>query len=230
MFWSSGYKLTIPPENIVKERAIICVSWLVFGQKKVHTLTWDAKQNDRELIAEFIEVLNGCRFSIAHNGDRFDMPWLRSRAMKHGLPMWPKYVTVDTLKAVRRLAYMNSNRLDYLGEFFGLGRKQKVGFDLWRRVLLDNDEASLAEMVRYNKQDVRLLSDVYEKLRQYAPSPDSISGSVLECPHCASSDMRIKDRRLTAAGSERICLQCNGCGQYHTVAGSRYDKAKRDAA
>ncbi len=230
MFWSSGYKLTIPPENIVKERAIVCICWMVLGHKKVHSLTWDENQCDKAMVAEFIGVLDGCRYSVAHNGDRFDLRWLRGRAMKHGLPMFPNYTTVDTLKVIKRLAYLNSNKLDYLGEYFGLGRKHKVGFDLWRQVLLDNDEASLRTMVRYCKRDVVLLKDVYEKVRKYASPPDSITGNVLECPSCKGARMRVHGRGITKAGSPRIVLRCRDCQVCHTVSGNKFDKAKRDAA
>ncbi len=226
LFWSAGYKLTIPPENIIRERAIVCISWLVLGKPKVHSLTWDEKQNDKAMIKAFIQRLNSCRFNVAHNGLKFDLRWLRGRAMMHQLPMWPHYVTVDTLRVVKRLAYLNSNKLDYLGEYFGLGRKQHVGFDLWKRVLLDNDPASLKKMVRYNRQDVKLLAAVYERIRKYAQSVDSVGNDISACPNCASYNTYVSKTRRTAAGSDKVQFQCKDCGQYHTTSTRRYDKAK----
>ncbi len=224
--WSAGYKLTIPPENIVKERAIICIAWMTVGQKKVHSLTWDENQCDKAMIGEFVsEHLNKARVICGHNADKFDLRWIRGRAIKHGIPMQPHYVSVDTLKQAKRLAYFNSNKLDYLGDFLGYGRKRKVGFDLWRRVLIDNDEDSLRQMVRYCRRDVVLLRDVYLRLQPFASAPDSIARDIFACPNCASERTTIQKRRRTAAGHDKVQFQCKDCGQYHTVAAKRYEKA-----
>src|SRR5574339_532369 len=40
-FWRAGWKQDISHDQIIKERAIICVSWRWEGDKNAYSLTWD---------------------------------------------------------------------------------------------------------------------------------------------------------------------------------------------
>jgi len=98
--WGVGRKISIDYSNIIKERAIICVCWKWEGSSKVYSLEWD-KGDDKKLLEDFIKVLNNADESIAHNGDRFDIKWLRTRCVFHQIEMPPKIKTLDTLKKAR---------------------------------------------------------------------------------------------------------------------------------
>ena len=54
IFWRSGYNLSIQPEDIIHERAIICVSWKWEDSEDVKTLSWDKNQSDKKLLEKFI--------------------------------------------------------------------------------------------------------------------------------------------------------------------------------
>jgi hypothetical protein len=54
LFWTAGYKQTISPDNIIKERAIICICYKWAGEKEVYSLTWDSKQDDKKILEKFI--------------------------------------------------------------------------------------------------------------------------------------------------------------------------------
>jgi len=58
LFWTAGYKLNIGHDNIIKERAIICICYKWAGEKEVHSLTWDNKQNDKSLLEKFVKENN----------------------------------------------------------------------------------------------------------------------------------------------------------------------------
>ena len=92
-FWRAGYKQNIQPNQIIKERAIICVSYKWQGEDEVYNLNWDKNQCDYFLIQQFIEVLNEADLIVAHNGDNFDLKWLKTRALIHNLHknMLPNY-------------------------------------------------------------------------------------------------------------------------------------------
>ena len=47
MFWTAGYKLNISHDNIIKERAVICICYKWEDDKDVYYLQWDSKQNDK---------------------------------------------------------------------------------------------------------------------------------------------------------------------------------------
>jgi transposase-like protein len=219
-FWKSGYKLTISPDNIIREKAIICICYKWEGQKAVHTLQWD-EGDDRAMVEAFVPIMDQCDEMVGHNLDRFDLKWFNSQCLKHGLtpPLQPK--TVDTLIVARRRFYLNSNRLDYLGKFlFGEG-KIRTDFGLWKDITLRNDEAAMRKMVTYCKGDVRLLERVYEAVIGYH-EPKSHAGVMLglprwTCAHCASESVRQKKRRVTSRGTVQHSMVCKDCHRHSTI-------------
>jgi hypothetical protein len=225
--WRTGFKLSISPESIIRERAIICICYKWEGSDRVYSLQWD-EGDDRAMIEKFIPIMESADEMVAHNGDKFDVKWFNGRCLKHGFtpPMEPK--TVDTLVIARRRFYLNSNRLDYLGHFlFGQG-KIRTDFSLWRDIVLDNSVSAMKKMVTYCKEDVRLLERVYNEVGGYH-SPKSHAGVMIglarwTCAHCASENLRRKKRRVTARGTVQHNMLCNDCRRHHTI----NDKVHRD--
>ena len=226
--WRAGHKITIDPESILKERAIICIAWKWEDEDEVHCLTWDHRQNDRAMLKAFLAVAAEADELVAHNGDRFDIAWFRTRCLFHGLPTLPAFKTVDTLKWAKGLYYFNSNRLDYIAKFLGLERKHKTGRALWHRVVLDNDREALVQMVEYCKQDVLVLQQVWTKLRLSA-RPATHAGVLAgeanwSCPHCGSTNVRKSKTRVSAAGVASHQMRCNGCHGFYTISTSAYKR------
>ena len=224
-FWKSGYKLNIPYQNILHERAIICICCKWEGKKRIYSFTWDKKQNDKAMLKEALKLVNLADEVVAHNGDRFDIKWLRTRAIKHNLPMSPNIVTFDTLKESRSKFYFNSNRLDYLGQYLKLGKKMEhEGMDMWTKIVWYRDPVALKKMVAYCKQDVLLLEAFWKRLSPYLISKTSISEYTRDCRECGSSNTVINNRRMTAKGYKNVQMRCKDCGHYHTIAESRLEK------
>jgi len=225
-FWRSGYKLNVGPESIIQERAIICACYKWEGEKTVHFLEWN-KGDDKKLLQEFIKVVNEADEIVAHNGDKFDVKWLRTRCLRHRIPVFPFYKTVDTLKIAREQFYFNSNKLNYISQFLGIGKKHNTGYDLWKDIVLKNDEKSMKKMIAYCKQDVKLLEEVFNILQSYA-IPKTHKGVVegkgkLSCPYCASYQFVISKTRISARGYITKQLKCKSCGGYHTVSNATYE-------
>ena len=226
--WRAGYKINIPFENIIEERKVICVSWKWEDEDEVHTLTWDKKQNDKALLKKFIKVLNRADEVIGHNFDRFDLKWLRGRALYHSIPMSPTYVTTDTLKLSRSLFSLNSNRLDYIAQYLGVGAKTKHrGWAMWTDVM-DGSKKALAEMVTYCENDVIILENVYQKIKNYSkPRIHYATLSGLEkwnCPDCGTSHTHCNKTRTTAAGTVKREMKCldKECGRNYTISDRAY--------
>ncbi len=218
-FWQSGYKLKVDYNNITKERSVICICWKWEGSREVFGLTWAKPGDDKKMLKEFIKALNEADELVFHNGDRFDIPWIRTRALLWGLSMAPKYKTIDTLKIARGLFRFNSNRLDYISKYLGIGSKIKTSYDLWKDVSLKNDKAALAKMLKYCKCDVILLEKVYKRLKNHIPAKSHygvyIGKDRGSCPECGSDNIVINKHRISAAGKETVSYQCNDCGKYH---------------
>lgn len=214
-FWQPGYNITIDYGNIIRERSVICAAYKWEGNDKVYALTWDKDQNDRYLLETLVTVMNEADEIIAHNGDKFDQSWIRTRCIFHGISMAPNFISIDTLKAARNKFRFNSNRLDYIGKFLGVGAKSDTGgFDLWRKVTLENNKKSLREMVEYCKNDVVLLEKVFKKMNPYIPAKSHISGDNTKCPECNSGSFLNNGTRITASGVRYQRLQCKKCGKW----------------
>jgi len=227
LFWEAGYKKNIDYSNIIQERAIICICYKWEDEKEVYSLQWDAKQNDKRMLEQFIEVANVATEMVGHNGDKFDLAWIRTRCLFHNIQMFPKYTTIDTLKVARQKFRFNSNRLNYIADFLGIGQKIKTEYSLWKNILLHKDKAAMESMIKYCKKDVVLLEKVFKLLSAHI-EPKTHYGVIFgqergSCPECGSDDLRHSQTRYSAAGTPRVQVQCNDCHKYHTVANRTYE-------
>lgn len=220
LFWEAGWKKTISVENIIKERAIICICYKWEDEKEVYSLNWDSKQSDKKMLSQFIEVANLSDEMVGHNGDKFDLAWIRTRCLFNGIKMFPKYTTIDTLKISRSKFKFNSNRLDYIAKFLGMKGKIKTEFSLWKNIVLNNDKVAMASMIKYCKGDVSILEKVFKHLRGHM-DPKTHYGVIFNqdrgsCPECGCEDLEIIRRRTTATGLKKIQYQCKSCGHYNS--------------
>jgi len=219
--WTVGYKLNLSPDNIIKERAVICICYKWEDEDEVHELHWN-RGDDKQMLIKFSKIINSADEIVAHNGDSFDEKWMRARCIYHGIDVYPKYTSVDTLKLSRKGFRFNSNKLNYLGQFLGLGKKIDTGgLKLWDDIILRNNKVSLQKMIEYCKEDVRLLERVYKKLNPYVESKTHVGmlegGDRCSCPNCGSTKLQKRGTSVSAAGLKKQRLQCQKCGKYFSL-------------
>lgn len=224
-------KQFISYDNIIREREIICLGYKFLGDKKVTSISL-REYTEEEMLQQMHDLLSKADIVVHHNGDRFDLPMFNARAIKYGLDPLPPKQTVDTLKVARKHFRFNSNKLDYLGQYLGVGGKMPTRKGLWKEILagvmyseLHNEDLSaetkglLKEMEQYNAQDVALLEDVYTVLRGYItnhPNAGLHSKHDVVCPNCGSQNVHKKGSRVTRTGKyDRF--QCQDCGAWSSV-------------
>jgi hypothetical protein len=224
--WRIGYNLNITPENIIDERKIICISYKWESEEVIHTLTWDKNQCDKKMLTKFISVANQADELIAHNGDRFDIKWVRTRCIYHRIPMFPNYKTLDTLKKAKSGFNFNSNKLDYIAQYLGVGAKVKhSGFDMWKGVM-QNDKTALSEMVHYCEGDIIVLEDVFLTMQSYIKQ--NTHAGVLNnnlkysCPCCSSEQITLLKNNVTAMGTIKRLIECNDCKYNYEISNASY--------
>jgi len=226
-FWSSGYKLNIPHDNIIQERAVICVCYKWEHEKQTQYLTWN-NGDDRELLEKFMQIMDSADEVVGQNSDNFDIKWLRTRCLSHGIQAQPEYQSVDTYKLAKKYFRFNSNKLDYMSSFMGFGNKLHTGYDLWKKIVLNNDQKAMNQMVKYCKKDVLLLEKVHNKMKNYVKHKTHVAivegQTKLDCPECSSTNTRFNGNRVSAAGIKSKKLQCQNCGKNYSVAYSVYNK------
>jgi len=218
--WRIGEQY-IRADQIRKHSAIICVCWKFQGSDKIHSLKWD-KGCDKELIHKFVDIMNDCDQICGHNGDNFDIKWINTRALYHGIKSMPEITSIDTLKISRSKLKLPSNKLDEIAKYFGLGKKiEHRGMPMWEDIIERNSRTAMKEMVDYCKMDVKLLEDVYLLLEGFSKPKTHIgvlSGeSKCSCPYCASNNFIFKDRITLSTGGLKIQLRCRDCYKYYRV-------------
>ncbi len=166
--WNIGQKISLSPDNIVKERAIICICFKWANEDKVHSLKWDAG-DDYQMLKKFAPILNSCDAVIGHNLKNFDLKWVKTRCLYHDIEVNKQFQVIDTLTLSRSNFRFNSNRLDYISKFLGETGKKETSYSLWKDIVLGNCKKSMDTMVEYCINDVKILQEVHEKINKYVP-------------------------------------------------------------
>jgi hypothetical protein len=222
-FW----KVNINPDNILRQKKIICIAYKWQYEDKVHVLKWDENQDDTKLVKDFIQVIKHADEIVAHNGDKFDIKELRTRAILTGNLMFPIYRTLDTLKKSRQYFRFASNKLDYLGKVLNVGRKlDHEGMKLWIDICEHKNKASLKTMVEYCVQDVAVLEDVYMVMSPYIYHNTNMAvlkgGEKWHCPECASENVQLSHTDATAMGYIKRHMKCNSCRKFYKISNRTY--------
>jgi DNA polymerase elongation subunit (family B) len=166
--WSIGNRISLGMDNIVQERKIICIGYKWEHEEETHCITFNINsQDDKTMLQAFAKVLDQADEVCGHNLDNYDTKFLRTRCILHGIQIPPKLNSIDTLKEARKQFRFNSNKLDYIAKFLGLGAKIKTEYDLWKNIILNKDLKSLNKMAEYCKHDVELTEQVYHKLEPF---------------------------------------------------------------
>ena len=212
----------IPYKAIRKERYIICGSWKWQGQKRVNAVSvlddpsrFDiSPTDDYEVVAKLHSILSTADAIVAHYGDNFDIKFFNTRALYHGFSPIPSVIQIDTCKMAKQKFLFNSNALDYLGQFLGIGKKITTHFQLWLDCF-NGKKKAIRGMVKYNKQDVILLEEVYNALAPYCDSKlnNNLFTNNRVCPSCGSSSLTRQGFKYTRVAVKQQ-VQCKDCGHW----------------
>jgi uncharacterized protein YprB with RNaseH-like and TPR domain len=145
-------------------------SFLIFSGNKVETKTitlreftpWmeGRRSDDREFVAAIFEILKQGHVAYAHNGEFFDMRWLRTVALKYQLEM-PKLRLIDPAQIAWKNYRIGRNSLEAIADFLELPyQKYHLSPEVWRNALLDDDDDAWRELTVRCESDVLLLNSV----------------------------------------------------------------------
>ncbi len=169
------------------------------------------RYNDAALVRDLWKIMEEADIIVAHNGDAFDIKKANARFAVHGLKPPALSKSIDTLKLARRTFKFDSNKLDNIGRYLGVGRKlNHTGAKLWRDCLA-GDMKAWRLMKRYNAVDVELLQAVYLKLRPWGAHPNlNLYTGGDGCPTCQSSNivMRGMNYGKSVVRQRMLCKDC----------------------
>lgn len=171
--------------------------------------------DDKNLVKDLWKLFDEADIILTHNGDNFDIKKSNARFLIHGLKPPSPYKTIDTLKIARRYFKFDSNRLDDLAQYLGIGRKKAhSGKHTWFGCMA-GDMKSWAVMKDYNAHDVVLLLETYLALRAWTnthPNLDMFNKNG-SCPVCQSKKVQRRGWNVTKTG-KRSRLQCQSCAAW----------------
>ena len=208
------WKQNINISHIIDSSGILCFAAKWVGHD---TVFFDSvkKSGLKRMLKRVHKLLSEADVVVHYNGSKFDIPVLNKEFLLQGMEPPATFQQIDLLKTARQRFKFPSNKLDYLAQSLGLGKKFKhAGFELWVKCMAGDADA-WKEMEQYNIQDVVLLEKVYDKLLPWIinhPSHSVHQGADL-CTNCGSSALQKRGWAYTNAGKYQR-YQCGSCGSW----------------
>lgn len=236
-YFYDQWKTNIPHTRIKHHSFIISAAWQWGHEDEVHSISvLDSKarfkknhRDDYSVVKKLCSIMNEADGAVAHNGDRFDMKELNASIVRHGLTPVHSVTQIDTLKIARsKFKFSGGNSLANLCSFLEIpAEKAKIEEAEWIAAC-EGDRDAIEKIVKYNKNDIACLKQVYDKLNPFVPAKVNMNlfirgphGEELAlCPRCGSANMILKKWHKLASGSMRKETQCKDCGGYSTFADS----------
>lgn len=209
-FWGL-FDQNIAPSFIDETQRMLC-----FGVKtyKKPTLVVDERIGRKEMLEKLRDEITSADLLVSWNGAKYDTRMVNREFIKEGLtpPAPPK--EVDLMRIAKQRFAFASNKLDFVAQELGVGRKVDTGgFGLWRGVMA-GDEASWKKMRRYQKGDVDLLEKLFEKMKPWIRMPHPVTDkSGLVCRNCGGTHLQSRGVQRTLQG-EYPRFQCMACGTW----------------
>jgi hypothetical protein len=212
------WKQNVYMDQVKKDWSILCwaAKWLyddkVMGQ--VVTPQEAMLHHDDSVLPKLWDLMDQANVIVWHNGDNFDKKKINARLFQHGYTKPMYYQSVDTKKIAIDNFSFTYNKLDWISQIIGVGRKIETEFDWWKECDAGN-EKYLKMMLKYNRMDVHLEEEVYLRLRPWMDKHPNIGlfsneiGDV--CGTCGSNNLHWKGTYSTALGLYQA-YRCEDCG------------------
>ncbi len=174
-------------------------------------------EDDFQILATIRDMLDEADVVVGHNSNRFDLPKIRARMVTHGIAPFSPVQEVDTLVFAKKMFKFTSNKLDFISQALGVGEKMDTGGHILWTGCMRGDKKSWAMMEEYNRRDVVITEEVYNKLAPWSKShPNYALYSGLDvscCGVCGSRELRREGHAYTNLGKFQK-YQCKDCGKW----------------
>lgn len=202
--------------KFTKQSELMCYSWKELGEKHVHFVSRYDFKTYHDFVKSLQALLDSADVTIAHNGGSFDDKMSNRFFVTEGLlPPKPRK-TIDTKREAKRWFRFDSNSLDDLGYFLGLGRKESIGYaHLEDDYMSGNPSRQTVKLLKkYNDQDVKLLEAIYLRMLPFMashPNLGDLNGVDGICPKCGSDNLHKRGFNRKRSGVTQR-YQCQSCG------------------
>lgn len=208
----------IETTNLAADFAVLlCVGYKWLGEKKVYCPAIDFSTGnhiraEKALLKAFMPVLEEADVLVTYNGKRFDVPFLQAKALEHGYNALPNTSHVDLYWTVKHAMRISRKSLQNAGYFLGLSNeKTPVEGKIWVKAML-GDAGALRYIVKHCKADVRVLEELYYRLRSLVRGHPRVNGNA--CKACGSSNIHGRGRYVTKLKGAQWRTICQDCGTW----------------
>ena len=177
--YATGHERTIGYLDIettgLKANVDIMLSWAIKTRDKDEVVSDVIKKSevfsgkyDYRIVKSLIKALGNYDIIMTYYGTRFDVPFMRTRALDHGLP-FPKFRSLshkDIYYLVRSKLQLTRSSLKTATEFLGIQGKTNLDPRVWRDARY-GDAKALKYVFDHNVADVEILEDLHKKIEEY---------------------------------------------------------------
>ena len=211
------FKQNISIKHLIGTGRVMCLAAKWHGQKDMEFYAeWD-NDGHEGMIHKAYELINEADAVVHYYGSNFDIPVLNAEFAMYGLTPPSPIKQIDLCRVVRRNFRFPSNKLDYVAQRFDLGSKTAhEGFQLWIDCMAGKPAAQ-KKMGIYNRQDVRLLEKLYNKLLPWINNHPNhglhMDSDKPVCPNCGGTHLQKRGiSRTKTLMYQRY--HCNSCGTW----------------
>lgn len=127
-----------------------------------------AMEPDKRVMQSCLKALHEVDVLVTYFGTGFDLPFLRTRAMVHGLlfPAYGQLLHIDLYYAVKSLMRLTNKRMGTVTEFLGMAPKDHYDVRVWNKARRGDEEA-LGHIHSHNLSDLTITQDLFISLGPY---------------------------------------------------------------
>jgi hypothetical protein len=201
--------------QILESTEVLCFGarWLDGKNVKFRSVHHHGKQ---AMLEKIHQLMDEADVMVGWNSASFDRKHLNREFLEAGMTPPSPSREVDLMKVVKAQFRFPSNKLDYVAQKLGVGKKlPHTGFQLWLDCMAGDDKAWRL-MHKYQVQDVQLLAELYEKLKpwmKWHPDKNIIDGRDDGCMVCGG-ELYLDGEYHTNSGAYQK-FRCRECGKYH---------------
>lgn len=135
---------------------------------------WRTKRSDDSAVVKaIIDELSQYDIWVAHNGAKFDVPFLRTRLLKTSGDPLPTRKLIDPVYLARNKLRMSYNSLAKVAEHIGCNAKTDLEPSQWLAAALDGSKEAMDYIVAHCVADVLTLERVVGALKGYSTQYNS---------------------------------------------------------
>lgn len=210
-FWNQN----IGQNQVVEKTEVICFGarWLGEDNVEIRSVQIDGKKG---MLDRAWELLNEADVVMGWNSQSFDVKHLNREFLLNGYTPPSPYAQIDLMRVCKSNFKMGRNSLNWVSEELGIGEKvQHEGFTLWTKCMA-GDKDAWAKMYEYQKQDVDLLIDIYDRFLPWIKSHPNMAlfaDDASLCPSCGHT--KLQENGVVNSGVSTFTrFICHKCGTW----------------